>query len=61
MPFQIIFNNPLDTEKFDDTTVATSPDVPGAKTMAQGQYLSIVGDTEARTTYTVTVAGGDQG
>ncbi|HEY5947537.1 MAG TPA: alpha-2-macroglobulin family protein, partial [Kofleriaceae bacterium] len=58
MPFQIIFNNPLDEDRFDDAQVAVSPDIPGLKIEQSGGAISISGMTKAHTTYKVIVAGG---
>jgi uncharacterized protein YfaS (alpha-2-macroglobulin family) len=54
MPFGIRFNNPIDAEAFDDAMVTVTPDVPGLRTMAQGNSIVLVGATAANTTYKVT-------
>jgi len=58
MPFQIVFNNPLDGERFDDGQLAISPEIPGAKIVASGTVVSVIGMTAARTRYSVVVSGG---
>jgi hypothetical protein len=57
MALVFLFNNPLDAEKFSDQQVKVSPDIPGMKVIQQGQTVSVVGMTKARTTYKMTVAG----
>jgi uncharacterized protein YfaS (alpha-2-macroglobulin family) len=49
------FNNPLDEESFDPTTVKIEPAVPASQIMVSGNYLTINGQTKGQTTYTVTV------
>ena len=58
MPFQILFNNPLDEDAFDTDLVRIAPAIPGVKIEQSGNALTISGLTEARTTYKVTVAAG---
>ncbi|HEU4614578.1 MAG TPA: Ig-like domain-containing protein, partial [Kofleriaceae bacterium] len=58
MPFQIIFNNPLDEDRFDTDLVTIAPEIPGVKVEQSGGSISISGMTEARTTYKVVIAGG---
>src|SRR5262249_12660148 len=57
MPLVIEFNNPLDSEKFDDKQVTVSPDVP-VKFVPSWQSLMVQGATKARTTYKVTLSAG---
>jgi uncharacterized protein YfaS (alpha-2-macroglobulin family) len=61
MPLQIIFNNPLDPDKFDDGQLAISPAIPDVKIVHRGNVVSVMGMTAARTRYTVRVAGGVPG
>jgi uncharacterized protein YfaS (alpha-2-macroglobulin family) len=49
------FNNALDEEAFDPTTVKISPAIPGAQIMVNSNHLIIQGQTKGRTTYSVTV------
>jgi uncharacterized protein YfaS (alpha-2-macroglobulin family) len=58
MPFSIIFNNPLDTDRFDEEQLEVTPAIPGMKITQSGSAISISGLTEARTTYKVVVSGG---
>jgi alpha-2-macroglobulin len=58
MTFQIIFNNPLDEDRFDAAQLAISPDIPGLKIQQSANNISISGMLKARTTYKVIVAGG---
>jgi len=39
MAFQIVFNNPLDGDKFDDGQLTISPEIPGAKIVASGTVV----------------------
>ncbi|HLL24094.1 MAG TPA: Ig-like domain-containing protein, partial [Kofleriaceae bacterium] len=57
-PFSIEFNNPIDADRFDDAQLAVTPDVPGLKIVQNGNYLSLMGMTRARTTYRIVVSGG---
>ena len=57
MPLQIVFNNPLDGDKFDDGQLTISPEIPGAKIVASGTVVSVIGPTAARTRYSVVVSG----
>ena len=58
MPFTVVFNNPLDEDKFDDVQVTVSPEIPGAKIVQSGSTISIQGLTKPRTTYKVVISGG---
>ncbi len=58
MPFQIVFNNPIDADKFDEAQLTISPQLRGQKIMQSGQVISVMGLTRARTTYQVTISGG---
>ncbi len=53
--FSIRFNNPLDSEDFDSSTIAVSPKLAGYKSHVSGDWLSVNGRSTGRTTYTVTV------
>jgi hypothetical protein len=52
------FNNPIAADKFDRQLVRVSPEIPGMKIEANGNYLAISGKTKGQTTYTVTIGGG---
>lgn len=51
------FSNPIDPKKFDPKLVSLSPEVPGLKVEASGNYLTLRGKTKGRTTYTATIGG----
>ncbi len=54
--FTVMFNNPLDEDKFEDKLVTVTPAIPDMQLVANGNYLSIVGPTKARTKYTVKIS-----
>ena len=54
-PLWFRFNNPLDEEAFDDSTVTVKPEIPNAKFIVQGQLVEVLGPTKPRSAYTVTV------
>src|SRR6185369_12411187 len=54
----IIFNNPLDEDRFDDAQLAISPDIPDLKIQQSGSGITVSGATAAHTTYKVTVSKG---
>jgi uncharacterized protein YfaS (alpha-2-macroglobulin family) len=56
MPFVIEFNNPLDTDKWDDTQIAVTPEIPGMKIVQQSTELVISGETAAHTSYHVVLS-----
>jgi uncharacterized protein YfaS (alpha-2-macroglobulin family) len=56
-PFTIQFNNPLDTEAFDESLLEIDPELPGATAGIFGNTISIRGATKGRTTYRVSVDG----
>ncbi|MDB4963297.1 MAG: hypothetical protein JWP01_3296 [Myxococcales bacterium] len=58
MPFQIIFNNPLDQDRFDEAQLTVTPEIPGQKIVQSGQTISVNGMTRPRTAYKVLVSGG---
>jgi alpha-2-macroglobulin len=57
-PFNIRFNNPIDTDKWDDVQLTVTPEVPSLKVVQSGNYITMMGLTKARTTYKVVVSGG---
>jgi uncharacterized protein YfaS (alpha-2-macroglobulin family) len=57
-PLTFYFNNPIDVAKFDPKLVKVQPAVADMKVIASGRAVAVIGDTRARTTYTVTVGGG---
>ncbi len=58
MPFSIVFNNPLDEDRWDDVQIEVAPAIPDMKIVQSGASVSIMGLTTARTTYKVLVSGG---
>ncbi|MEM7534326.1 MAG: alpha-2-macroglobulin family protein [Chloroflexota bacterium] len=54
-PFQIIFNNPLDTDVVDASMVSISPEVPGLQIEVFGNTVRLQGQTAGRTHYEVTL------
>ncbi|MGE3763679.1 MAG: alpha-2-macroglobulin family protein [Kofleriaceae bacterium] len=58
LPFNIVFNNPLDADKWDDAQLTVTPEIPSMKITQGGRGLVIAGLTKARTTYKVNVSGG---
>ena len=58
LPFNIVFNNPLDVDTWDDAQLSITPPIPSVKITTGGRGLSIAGLTKARTTYKVVVSGG---
>ena len=50
------FNNPLDGDKFDDALFTVTPKLPQQKIIQQGDFVSIAGASEARTSYQVVVS-----
>lgn len=58
-PLVLTFNNALSVAAFDPTTVQVSPAIPGGTTIvAADRTIAVQGDTQADTTYTVTVPAG---
>ncbi|MCX5743246.1 MAG: Ig-like domain-containing protein [Proteobacteria bacterium] len=57
MPFQIIFNNPIDGDAFDEASLTVTPAIPGLHVQQNGQVITLAGLTTARTTYKVGLAG----
>ncbi|MDB4954246.1 MAG: hypothetical protein JWO36_1815, partial [Myxococcales bacterium] len=58
MAFVIRFNNPLDADKFDESQLAISPEIPGVRIVQNGETLIVQGDTTARTTYRIGLPAG---
>jgi alpha-2-macroglobulin len=56
-PFFIRFNNPLDTQAFQDGMVRIEPELPSASTNIIGNTLEITGSTQGSTTYHVWIDG----
>jgi alpha-2-macroglobulin len=52
------FNNALDPQKFDPASVVIDPPIAAVTITALGSSINIHGDTQARTTYHVTVPAG---
>ena len=57
MPLAIEFNNPIDTETFNEGMLEISPELPGASVDVYGNTVQITGMTVGRTTYKVKVSG----
>ena len=57
-PFELVFSNPLDVERFDaEQMVTIEPALPGADVQVYGDRMYIAGRGKGRTSYKVTVAG----
>lgn len=56
--FRIEFNNALDLEAFDPTTITVDPAIPGMVVNGFGQGIVVRGATAGQTTYEVTVPAG---
>ncbi len=54
--FSIRFNNPLDADKFDESMITVSPEIPGLRVLQNHSYVTLQGATKARTTYKVTIS-----
>ncbi len=54
---QLQFSNDLDGDAFQRDMVDVQPDIPGAEIYVSGNWLTVTGPKEERTTYTVTVDG----
>ncbi|MEO8703659.1 MAG: Ig-like domain-containing protein, partial [Kofleriaceae bacterium] len=52
-PFVVVFNNPLGVDKFDESQVTISPEIPGVHVVQSYNSIVIQGLTKARTTYAV--------
>ncbi|MCP4140610.1 MAG: hypothetical protein GY755_10035 [Chloroflexi bacterium] len=57
MPLTLEFNNPIDTEIFDESMISVSPEIAGMTINVSWNTISISGMTEGRTTYKVKVNG----
>ena len=55
-PFTMRFNNPLDSEKFEEELVAVSPDIANLRIQQSGMVISVWGATKARTGYKAVVS-----
>ncbi len=55
--FSIEFSNPIDVKAFKKEMIKVTPEMPGMKVMANGNYLAISGQTKGHTSYKVTVSG----
>ncbi len=56
-PFSIQFNNPIDTEVYEESMLQINPDLAGASVNIFGSSIQIQGLTQGRTTYRVRVSG----
>ncbi len=56
-PLSIIFNNPLDSEYFDESQISIDPAIPGVVINQFGNSIQIEGMKVGSTTYRVTVDG----
>ncbi len=57
-PLSLRFNNPIDSESFDPSLITIEPELGYASYEIFGDSIWIVGNTNARTTYDVTIASG---
>lgn len=55
MPFEIVFSNPVELEKFDAEMVKVEPELPGKDVQVYGNMLYVTGKTKGRTNYKVTL------
>ncbi|MBS1124955.1 MAG: hypothetical protein H6Q90_7183, partial [Deltaproteobacteria bacterium] len=55
--FVVQFNNPLDVDKFSESQVTISPQIPGMHLIPSYTSLIVQGLTKARTTYKVVISG----
>jgi len=55
-PFEILFNNSLDLENFDESMISVEPEIPNLRVETFGSVLFIQGTTQGRTTYEVTIS-----
>jgi len=56
-PFNIRFNNPLDTKIFTESMLSVAPEIAGVSANVYGTSIEISGATKGQTTYTITVSG----
>ncbi len=54
-PLFIQFNNPIDSDAFQDGMLKIDPEIPGVSANISGSMITIRGETKGRTTYIVTV------
>jgi alpha-2-macroglobulin len=59
-PLYVQFNNPIDTDAYQETMLAIEPAVPGATVNVVGDTITIKGATAGRTTYEITIAASIQ-
>ena len=45
----------MDEDAFDESWVTVTPEIPGARVIAQGALVEVLGPTKPRTTYKVTI------
>lgn len=57
MPFTLEFNNQIDVDAFDESTVSVSPEIAGMTINVNWNTITISGMTEGQTTYKVGVSG----
>ncbi|MBC7974326.1 MAG: Ig-like domain-containing protein, partial [Myxococcales bacterium] len=57
-PFEIVFNNPLDPEQIDRLQLAATPAIPDLRIVASGNVVSVIGQTTARTRYSLVMPAG---
>jgi len=55
LPLEILFNNSLDVEKFDESMISVEPEIPNMRVELFGSVLFLEGTTQGRTTYEVTI------
>ncbi len=55
-PFYIRFNNPLDTQAFNQEMLRVKPEIPGMSVNVYGDTIGISGETKGQTTYTITLS-----
>ncbi len=56
-PLFIEFNNPIETETYQESMLRVEPEIPGVTVNIIGNTINIQGATVGRTTYKVTVSG----
>ncbi len=56
-PMYIQFNNPIDSDTFNDSLIRVKPEIPGLTINAAGTTIELHGMTKGQTTYTVSVSG----
>jgi len=58
MSLEIVFNNPLDADQFDDSKLVITPALPDATIVQSGKLIAVAGTLAARTRYRMVVPGG---